>query len=143
VAAVQFRRHRLQRPHLSWRLRPPPTATPVSEPTAFVIADLLNLRAGPSTDFAILGQMAQGAALPITGQDPAWPEWWQVSQAETSGWVYAPLVNAAGPLEEVAAVTAPPPVPSAAAIEQMRARLLAPPVPTLRLPNWLQRMTEK
>jgi uncharacterized protein YgiM (DUF1202 family) len=126
---------------------PPPTATPVSEPTAFVTADLLNLRAGPSTDFAILGQMAQGTALPITGKDPAWPEWWQVSYGETSGWVYVPLVNGAGPLEQVATVTAPPPVLSTAAIEQMqsqmRSRLLAPPVPTLRLPAWLQPAAEK
>lgn len=122
---------------------PPPTATPISEPTAFVTADLLNLRAGPSTDFAILGQMAQGTALPITGQDPAWPEWWQVSYGETSGWVYAPLVNGAGPLEQVATVTAPPPVLSAEAIAQMQARLLAPPVPTLRLPGWLQPAAEK
>ncbi len=124
-------------------IAPVPTATPVNEATAFVTADLLNLRAGPSTDFAILGQIGSGVALPITGQDPAWPEWWQVSYGETSGWIYAPLVNAAGPLAEVATVTAPPPTPSAAAIEQMRTRLLAPPVPTLRLPDWLQRMTRK
>jgi hypothetical protein len=124
-------------------IAPPPTATPVSEPTAFVAADLLNLRAGPSTDFAIVGQMALGTALPITGQDPAWPEWWQISYGETSGWVYAPLVNGAGPLEQVAVVTAPPPVPSAATIEQMQARLLAPPIPMFRLPDWLQGMARK
>ena len=118
---------------------PPPTATPVADPTAFVTVDLLNLRVGPSTDHAILAQMAQGAALPITGRDPAWAEWWQVSYGETSGWVYAPMVNAAGPLERVTAVIAPGPVLSAEAIARMRARLAAPPVASIHLPAWLQK----
>ncbi len=121
---------------------PPPTATPVSEPTAFVTADLLNLRAGPSTVYAILAQMARDAALPITGRDPAWPEWWQVSYAGTSGWVYAPLVNAAGPLERVAGVVAPPSALSAAEIERLQARLTAPPIPSIRLPGWLHNAAE-
>ncbi|RLT45553.1 MAG: hypothetical protein DWI57_00260 [Chloroflexi bacterium] len=122
---------------------PPPTATPVSEPTAFVTADLLNLRAGPSTDHAILAQMARGAVLPITGRDPAWLEWWQVSHDGKSGWVYAPLVSAVGPLERVAGVVAPPPALSAAVIERMRARLTSPPIPSIRLPAWLHSATEK
>lgn len=116
---------------------PPPTPTPVSAPTAFVAVDLLNLRAGPSTDHPILAQMAQGTALPITGRDAAWPEWWQVSFGGSSGWVYGPMVKAAGPLEQVAAVSAPPPVPSPEEIAAMQARLAGPPVPSLRLPAWL------
>lgn len=124
-------------------IAPPATATPVTEPTAFVTVDLLNLRGGPSTDHSILAQIAHGAALPITGRDPAWPDWWQVSNGGTSGWVYAPLVNAAGPLEQVAGVIAPAPALSAAAIERMRARLAAPPIPSIRLPGWLHSAVEK
>jgi len=122
---------------------PLPTATPVSEPTAFVTVDLLNLREGPSTDHTILAQMAQGAALPITGRDQAWPDWWQVSYGGTSGWVYGPMVTAAGPLEQVAAVVAPSAPVSAAEIERMRARLAVPPVPSIRLPQWLGGLAEK
>lgn len=116
---------------------PIPTATPVSTPTAFVTTDLLNLRAGPSTDQTILGQIAYGAALPITGRDPAWPEWWQVSYGEISGWVYAPLVNAAGPLEQVAGAVAPPQGPSEAERARMIQRLTVRPIQSIRLPGWL------
>jgi len=118
-------------------IAPIPTATPVSSPTAFVTATLLNLRAGPSTEQTILAQIAQGAALPITGRDPAWSEWWQVAYGGTSGWVYAPLVDAAGPLEQVAGVVAPPQGPSAADKERIIQRLAAPPLPSFRLPTWL------
>ncbi len=117
----------------------PPTPTPVTEPTAFVAVTLLNLRAGPSTDHPILAQMAQGAALPITGKDPAWPDWWQVSYGDSDGgWVYAPMVEAGGPLEQVNQVIAPGPVLSAAEIQQVQLRLASPPVPSIRLPEWLQ-----
>lgn len=86
-------------------MEPPPTPTPrpePTEPTAFVDAALLNLRAGPSTDSEIVGQAAAGAALPIQGQHPAWPDWWQVRHGEQTAWVYAPLVTTGGPMEQVA-----------------------------------------
>lgn len=81
----------------------------VDTPTAFVNVALLNLRAGPGTDYEILGQVAQGTRLPITGSAPAVPDWWQVQfEADLGGqsgpapaWVYAPLVNTAGPLDQV------------------------------------------
>lgn len=86
-------------------LPPVPTATPTpppTVPTAFINTGLLNLRAGPSTDSAIIGQRNQGAALPITGQHPSHPDWWQVAGDDGPAWVYAPLVTTGGPLEQVA-----------------------------------------
>lgn len=83
---------------------PPPTPTPLptpAVPTAYVTVFLLNLRAGPGTDYPILDQLAQGTALPITGHHPTWPEWWQVEYGGQTGWVYAPMVQTAGPLEQV------------------------------------------
>src|SRR5690606_17604379 len=67
---------------------PAPTPTPYPEPdvpTAFVEVALLNLRAGPGTEHEIVGQMAQGTALPITGSHPDLPDWWQVQYAGDTG----------------------------------------------------------
>ena len=83
----------------------PPTPTPApppTTPTAFVSAGLVNLRAGPGVDYDLAGQVAAGAALPILGQHPAHPDWWQVAADSGAAWVYAPLVTAAGPLEQAA-----------------------------------------
>lgn len=83
------------------------TPTPRPEPdrpTAYVAVSLLNVRAGPGTGHAVVAQFAQDAALPITGRHDAWPDWWQVAHQAGTGWVYAPLVETAGPLEQVAAL---------------------------------------
>ncbi|MEZ4870473.1 MAG: endo-1,3-alpha-glucanase family glycosylhydrolase [Caldilineaceae bacterium] len=90
---------------------PPPTPQPEPDtPTAFVQVALLNVRAAPNTEAEILGQITQGQALPIAGRDPAIADWWQVSltaEGGAIGWVYAPLVRAAGPLDSVPTITTP------------------------------------
>jgi len=93
---------------------PPPTPMPLPEPeipTAFVQVTLLNLRAGPGTDFELAGQVGANTALPITGYDPAYPDWWLVqiatSQGEQAVWVFAELVRTAGPMATVPMVVAP------------------------------------
>lgn len=80
-------------------------------PTAYVDTALLNLRAGPGTDFAQVGQVEAGAALSITGRQG---EWWRVDASSTgatavngSAWIFGPLVRAAGPLEGVPTLEAP------------------------------------
>lgn len=81
----------------------PPTPTPPpTVPTAYVNTALLNLRSGPDTAAQIVGQVGTGVALPIIGQDPALPEWWQVRFEEGTAWVYGPLVTTGGPMEQVA-----------------------------------------
>jgi uncharacterized protein YraI len=92
----------------------PAAALPPTTPTAFVETALLNVRGGPSTEHPILGQVAAGQALPITGRQADLPDWWQVDYAGAPAWVYAPLVTAAGPLDQVpllAEATAPLPAP--------------------------------
>jgi uncharacterized protein YraI len=92
----------------------PTPLTQVDSPTAYVDVSLLNLRAGPSTDYEILGQVVQGTSLPISGIDVNYPDWYQVSvDANTEGnnqhaWVYASLVRALGPLDQADPVQAPP-----------------------------------
>jgi hypothetical protein len=99
---------------------PLPTPTPLPEPTAptaFVQVELLNLRGGPSTDFPIVGTATLAAALPISGRDPAYPEWWQVRNGDQTVWVYAPLVRAAGPLDQTPMVASVASITSVAQVE--------------------------
>ncbi|MBX3015432.1 MAG: SH3 domain-containing protein [Caldilineaceae bacterium] len=111
---------------------PTPTPTPLPEPespTAYVQVALLNLRGGPSTDFALIGRATEGAALAITGYDPAYPGWWQVrattDQGEQDAWIFGDLVRAAGPLATVPVVAVPlfaaptPPAPPTVADASM------------------------
>lgn len=76
-------------------------------PTARVNTALVNLRSGPGVDFAVVGQAANGDLLPITGQQPDQPEWWQVDYAGSPAWVFRELVVAAGPLETTPVIAAP------------------------------------
>ena len=96
---------------------PVPTATPEPEPdvpTAFVTTALLNLRAGPGSDgYAIVGQAFERNALAITGKNGEPPSWWQISNGETTAWVSADFVRAAGPLADVPLVALPTTVPAA------------------------------
>ena len=70
---------------------PRPTATPTSTPTpapdAVVVASTLNLRAGPSTDYSVLGQLAADDGLEVWGQyrDCAWLQ--VLVPGEGIGWV--------------------------------------------------------
>ncbi len=74
----------------------------------FVEAPLLNLRAGPGTKFEIVGQANAGTALPIDGRYSEGDEWWRVDTGDAQGWVYGPLVRAAGPLDAVATIAFEP-----------------------------------
>ena len=85
-------------------LEPTPIPTPLPEPdspTFYVQVDLANLRAGPGTDYAIVGQALLDTAIAIRGRHPDYPDWWQVTAEGEPSWIYAPLGRAAGPLDQV------------------------------------------
>ncbi len=87
-------------------LEAPAAPAEITEPevaTAFVDTPLLNLRAAPLLDADILAELPQGAAIPILARsDGALDgDWWQVEANGQVGWLYAPLVRAAGPLDGV------------------------------------------
>lgn len=108
---------------------PPPTPAPEPDiPTAFVEVVLLNLRAGPDTDTAIVGTAGAGTALPIRGRAPELPDWWQVARGDESAWVYAPLVRAAGPLDQVPVVVIAEAAPSTNQISDVAAAAPAAPI---------------
>ncbi len=92
---------------------PTPTSTPTPIPTPFAVVqvDVLNVRAGPSTAYPVVGRLVSGETVEIVGKNPA-ADWWQVCcPGDREGWVYGPLVQADGALEEVKVATDIPPPP--------------------------------
>jgi len=89
---------------------PPPTAIPTAAlpASAEVTVDLLNVRAGPSADAELLGQIKQGDSLPILGRDDT-GDWLSVELPDgQAGWVSAQYVR-------LTADTIPSETPAAAA----------------------------
>lgn len=92
---------------------PEPTASPVLEPTASpgitTGATAVNVRAGPSTNYAILGSLDPGAQAAVTGR---YGDWWQIRYNDALGWVFGDIVTASN-TENVPQIQ-PPPEPTAA-----------------------------
>ncbi len=84
----------------------PPTATP-DVANATVAETLVNVRSGPDTAYAVIGTARAGDTYRIIGKSEA-GNWWQIRYGEQTGWISGALVQAAGPLQAVAAVPAPP-----------------------------------
>ena len=66
-----------------------PTPTPAPTYIEVIVNDAANLRAGPGTDFAIVGKAASGATVQITGQSED-GEWYKLAD---SAWIAAFLVE--------------------------------------------------
>ena len=94
-------------------LLPDPTATLTTVPKPIIVASSsLNIRNGPGTVYSIVGALDAGAQAEIIAKNaPA--DWWQIVLAGgQEGWVYGPLVEAAGDVEGVAVaadIPEPPP----------------------------------
>lgn len=96
---------------------PPPTATPTVTPTPTAtsssptvsISRTMNVRAGPGTNYAVVGQATAGDEYPISGRNPA-GGWWQIIFGGQYAWVYAPLVTATNPEFVQVAPSIPTPV---------------------------------
>lgn len=86
------------------------TPTP-SGPTAVVsVRDGANLRSGPGTDYKIVGAVALGTPLPITGKS-VFGQWWQVEYRSQALWVSGTVV-AASNTENVPVVPMSQPAPA-------------------------------
>jgi hypothetical protein len=78
-------------------------------PAAKVNADILNIRSGPGTAYAVLGRLNrdENARLAAKSEDG---KWWQIEVEEGKGWVSGDLVTTSGPVERLDVVkVAPPP----------------------------------
>ena len=66
---------------------PPPTQIPTPKPVAMVIADKLNVRSGPGTDYDGIGEVAKGDELEVIGRNRN-STWFRVKlRDEQTGWV--------------------------------------------------------
>ncbi|MGQ9625654.1 MAG: SH3 domain-containing protein [Anaerolineae bacterium] len=70
---------------------PAHTSTPTA-PLASVLADILNFRSGPGTNYPVLGQLARGTSLELLARSEA-GDWLKVRLGDgREGWVYAEYV---------------------------------------------------
>lgn len=95
-------------------MTPVATATPDS-PSATIRFDRVNLRAGPSQSYTVVGNAVINQVCTIIGRNPA-QTWWALRCADgLQGWIDARLVAVQGsttqvPIEDVAALPADLPV---------------------------------
>jgi len=91
---------------------------PEPEPVAKVAESsttVINVRAGPGTNYPVVAQLEPGEEAIVTGENEA-EDWWQVDldpapEAEVIGWVYAELVVLTGDEADIPLAEAPPPPP--------------------------------
>ncbi|MEI2692964.1 MAG: SH3 domain-containing protein [Anaerolineae bacterium] len=85
------------------------TATVPLAAQAEVIGDVLNVRSGPGTEYALIGQIRRGDTYPVVGRDAS-GAWWQICcVAGDAGWVANNLVRVSGAMDVVAVVEASTP----------------------------------
>ncbi len=84
----------------------PPTPDAGQGPLAQIVVTELNVRAGPGTGYEVVGVLAQGAQVPVTGRSVD-GTWLVVSLSGGTGWVFAELVAVSGDLASVPVIAAP------------------------------------
>ena len=95
------------------------------QPLALVTSETANLRGGPDTVYAIVGQAVEGDQLPLAGRNED-GSWLLVLDANGEpAWVAATLVETSSDPQELAAAT-PPPTPEATATPEVTATPEAP-----------------
>jgi uncharacterized protein YraI len=67
------------------------------------VANNVNIRSGPGTTYAVIGMLANGATILVTGQSAA--GWFQVESGEETGWVSGSVVALEGQCSALPDVT--------------------------------------
>ena len=93
-------------------------AAPEGEHVAAVNADLVNVRAGPGTAYAVVGQTATGEAFAVVGRNDD-GQWWQIccpADESQPGWISRALLELTqGQESALPLAEAPEPPPAAGA----------------------------
>ena len=91
---------------------PTPVPTPTPQKAYIVVDGTYNVRAGPGTNYARMGQVQAGQTLEIITKNPD-GTWWQVCCVDgRQVWIKADLVKAIGPTDRVPVAAGIPPTPT-------------------------------
>jgi hypothetical protein len=83
---------------------------PVADVRRDIDQDSINVRAGPSAKYDIIGVLIVGQSVPAQGRTPGgdWIQIFYPGVPGSSGWVYSPLVTVSGSIP----IVEPPPTPT-------------------------------
>jgi TolB protein len=96
-----------QTPKPTATLTAAPSSTPPVDPL-LIAQSTVNVRAGPGTNYPVIGQLAARQSAKITGRNAS-NEWWQIDFDRGVGWVSASVVEETiGALAAIPVVAAPP-----------------------------------
>ena len=84
------------------------TSAPPATPGLTVMNDFVNLRAGPGTNYDLLGRLNRGQTAQVTGKSSD-GQWWRVSVQGRTAWVSGQFVQANDAAGAVSVAQAPPP----------------------------------
>ncbi len=89
---------------------PQPDAPPsLTGPAVTVLVEGANVRAGPGTDFPVVGLLYRNDKAALLGRSQA-GDWLHVRLPDSLGWIFAPLVETSLPIAGLPVVN-PPPAP--------------------------------
>ena len=102
----------------------PPAASATAAPIDGTLTIKVNVRSGPGTSYASLGQMDSGGKVQITLQDAsgAWYKILYLSAPDGTGWVAAKYVSVAGGAQVPLAATATPAGPQGRVLQLLNVR---------------------
>ena len=89
--------------------RPSPSPPEITGPAVTVLVEGANLRAGPGTDFPVVGGLYQNESASLLGRNQT-GDWLQVQLPESPAWIFAPLVQTTLPIADLPLID-PPPAP--------------------------------
>jgi len=92
-----------------------PAAPQAGADISLNVNQIVNVRGGPGTGFAVLGQILPGSNHKITGKTPG-ADWWQIEFEGSNGWVISQLAMTSGDPNAVAVVENLPQAPAAPAV---------------------------
>ena len=81
-----------------------PPAVPLS---LTVIVEGANLRAGPGTDYPVVGGLNRDATAALLGRNES-GDWLQIQLPDRPAWIFAPLVETTVPIADLPTVAPPP-----------------------------------
>ena len=94
-------------PSVSPAVTPAPGPSPLSPAVITVIVEGANLRAGPGTDYPVVGGLYQNAQAPLLGRNQS-GDWLQLQLPDGPAWIFAPLVQTTTPIPDIPQIDPPP-----------------------------------